>query len=147
MLSQALHPVILDEAGLESALDWYLPTIERQTGIDVCYEKSGDSFPIASHAGIHVYRIVQEALNNAARHSGADKVLVRLRFGEKALEVEVEDHGKGIPVTRSGRGIGIVAMRERAELLHGNLEFATPNGGGTLVRLMVPREQFDGQGK
>ena len=146
-LSQALHPVILDEAGLESALDWYLPTVQRQTGIMVGYEKSGNPFTIASSAGIHVYRVVQEALNNATRHSGAEKVLVRLRFGSEALEVEVEDHGKGMTQIRSGRGIGIVAMRERAELLHGSIEFSTPNGGGTVVRLKVPREQFDDQGR
>jgi signal transduction histidine kinase len=142
-LSQALHPVILDEAGLESALDWYLPKFERQVGVAVGYEKSGASFPIVSGAGIHVYRIVQEALNNAARHSGSEKVLVRLGYGRDALEVEVEDHGRGIGQVRSGRGIGIVAMRERAELLHGTIEFAAVNGGGTVVRLKVPREELD----
>jgi signal transduction histidine kinase len=146
-LSQALHPVILDEAGLESALDWYLPNFERQMGIAVHYEKMGTAFPIASGAGVHVYRVVQEALNNAARHSGSEKVVVRLGFGSDALKVEVEDHGRGIAQVRSGRGIGIVAMRERAELLHGTIEFATPNGGGTVVRLKVPREEFDVQGR
>src|SRR6202034_80486 len=70
-LSQALHPVMLDEAGLESTLDWYIPTVERQTGIAISYEKEGVAFPVDSGAGVHVYRVLQEALNNVARHSGA----------------------------------------------------------------------------
>ncbi len=79
-LSQALHPVMLDEAGLESTLDWYIPTIERQTGIAISYEKQGVAFPVDGGAGVHVYRVLQEALNNVARHSGAKQVWVRLRF-------------------------------------------------------------------
>ena len=70
-LSQALHPVMLDEAGLESTMDWYIPTIERQTGIAISYEKQGAAFPVDGGAGVHIYRVLQEALNNVARHSGA----------------------------------------------------------------------------
>ena len=57
-LSQALHPVMLDEAGLESTLDWYIPTVERQTRIAISYEKQGEPFPVDNAAGVHVYRIV-----------------------------------------------------------------------------------------
>jgi len=70
-LSQALHPVMLDESGLESTLDWYLPVVERQAGIHISYEKSGTAFPVDGNAAIHVYRVLQEALNNVTRHSGA----------------------------------------------------------------------------
>ena len=62
-LSQALHPVMLDEAGLESTLDWYIPTVERQTGIAISYEKQGTPFPVDGAAGVHIYRVLQEALN------------------------------------------------------------------------------------
>ena len=79
-LSQALHPVMLDESGLESTLDWYLPVVERQAGIHLSYEKSGTIFPVDGDAAIHVYRVVQEALNNVTRHSGAKEAWVRLRF-------------------------------------------------------------------
>ena len=64
-LSQALHPVMLEETGLESTLDWYLPMVERQAGIHVSYEKSGTPFAVNGNAAIHVYRVVQEALNNS----------------------------------------------------------------------------------
>ena len=141
-LSQALHPVMLDESGLESTLDWYLPVVERQAGIHLSYEKSGTVFPVDGDAAIHVYRVVQEALNNVTRHSGAKEAWVRLRFLPKTLELQVEDHGSGFMAQPRKQGIGLVAMRERAELLGGALEFAQPAEGCTLIRLTVPRENL-----
>jgi len=139
-LSQALHPVMLDETGLESTLDWYLTTVRRQTGIAVSYEKSGSSFPVDGDAAVHVYRVVQEALNNVIRHSGATHAWVRLNYLPENLQLEVEDHGSGFGSPASeGAGIGLVAMRERSELLGGALELTSPAQGGTLVRLIVPR--------
>ena len=138
-LSQALHPVTLEETGLESTVDWYLPVVERQNGIVIHYDKSGVPFPIESQVGIHIYRVLQEALNNATRHSGTKEIWVRLRFLAGELTLEVEDHGKGFP-SNGKRGIGMVAMRERAELLGGTLEFVKPDRGGTVVRLTVPKE-------
>ncbi len=140
-LSQALHPVTLEEAGLESALDWYLPTMEKQTGIVISYEKSGTPFPIESGIGIHIYRVLQEALNNVVRHAGSERAWVRLHFTDDALVLEVEDHGPGFIAGPAQRGIGMVAMRERAELLGGKIEFLQPASGGTLVRLRVPKEK------
>jgi len=137
--SQALHPVMLDEAGLEQSLDWYLPTVERQTGIAISYEKSGTIFEVPRSAGVHIYRVVQEALNNVKRHSGAQRAWVRLRFLADALEVEIEDHGRGLATSNGTRGIGLVGMRERAQLIGAELRFTQPAEGGTLVRLRVPR--------
>jgi signal transduction histidine kinase len=142
-LSQALHPVMLDEAGLESTLDWYLPTVERQSGVALSYEKSGDPYPVSGTAAIHIYRIVQEALNNVARHSAAKQAAVRLRFLPDALQLEIEDHGAGFSVRNVKHGIGLVAMRERTELLNGAIDFLSPNGGGTLVRLRIPKEAIE----
>jgi signal transduction histidine kinase len=142
-LSQALHPVMLEEAGLESTLDWYIATLEKQTGLSISYEKAGTPFPVNGNASIHVYRILQEALNNAARHSGSRNVWVRLRYLPERLELEVEDQGKGLGERVPGQGIGLVAMRERAELLAGSLEFSQPASGGTLVRLTVPRAKME----
>jgi len=72
-----------------------------------------------------------------ARHSGADRASVRLHVEPGALTLEVEDHGRGFGVA-AGRGLGLVAMRERAELVNGSIELLTPPGGGTVVRLKVP---------
>ena len=139
-LSQTLHPSILEELGLESTIDWYISTAQKQLGIRVSYERTGGAAPVDPTVAIHVYRILQEALSNVARHSGADQARVRLRFAAAGdeLELEVEDHGKGLEVPARGRGLGLVTMRERAELVGGTLEFLRPKGGGTLVRLKVP---------
>ncbi len=146
MLSQALHPVMLEEAGLEPTVRWYVANVEKQTGLKISYEESGEPFAVDGGAAIHIYRVLQEAINNAARHSDAKEAWVRLRFRGEGLDVEVEDHGKGFSRQAVNRGIGLVAMRERAELLNGRLEFETPTCGGTLVRLLVPREKAEPHG-
>ncbi len=142
-LSQALHPVLLDEAGLEATLDWYIPTVERQTGLVLHYEKSGASYSVGPSAGVQIYRVLQEALNNVARHSGAKEAWVRLQFQPAALILEVEDHGKGFLPMDGHTGIGLVAMRERAEILGGRISISPLSGGGTLLHLDIPRERVE----
>ena len=141
-LSQALHPVMLDEAGLEQTIEWYLPVVEKQTGISIVYEKTGSPYAVSGDSAVHVYRVLQEALNNMARHSGAKKAWVRLRFAAHELDLEVEDRGLGFSADRPRQGLGLVAMRERAELLGGTLAFEKPEGGGIRVRLKVPKENL-----
>ena len=138
---------MLDEAGLESTLDWYIPTVERQTGIAISYEKLGEPFAVDNAAGVHVYRILQEALNNIARHSGAKQAWVRLGFLARTLELEVRDHGTGFEEVPNRRGIGLVAMRERSELMGGRITVSGLAEGGTLVHLTVPREKAESYAK
>jgi signal transduction histidine kinase len=145
-LSQALHPVLLEEAGLESTLDWYIPTVGRQTGLALHYEKTGQSFPVETGAGVHIYRVLQEALNNVSRHSGATDAWIHLKFSTDSLELEVEDHGTGFVPQKMQRGIGLVAMRERAELIGGTLAISPRPQGGTKVRLQIPRRKVDANG-
>lgn len=151
-LSQALHPVLLEEAGLENTLDWYVQTLERQTGLELHYEKSGRRFTIETAAGVHIYRVVQEALNNVSRHSGAKEAWIRLRFEPAALALDVEDHGKGFLPVEGQTGIGLVAMRERAELLGGTVKVSALNGlettmTGTIVKLRIPRAKVETHGE
>ncbi|HXW07745.1 MAG TPA: ATP-binding protein [Vicinamibacterales bacterium] len=138
-LSQTLHPSILEELGLESTIDWYLSTVGKQLGIEVSYERTGDPGGVGDTTAIHVYRVLQEALSNVARHSGVKRARVRLRSEDGRLTLEVEDRGKGLDPDTARRGLGLVAMRERAELLGGVLEILQPREGGTLVRLSVPQ--------
>jgi len=136
-LSQALHPVMLEEVGFESALDTYIPVFERRSGITVRYRKSGGACHVSRDGSIHLYRVLQEALNNVARHSGSKEVEVRLENGADAVRLEVEDFGSGF--RDSGRpGLGLVSMRERAEMMGGRIEFLEGPGGGALVRITVP---------
>jgi len=96
---------------------------------------------------VQIYRVFQEALNNVTRHSGAQEVWVRLKFSARALELEVEDRGKGFTAQTAQRGIGLVGMRERAELIGGTLEVRKADAGGTLVHLIVPREKAEAHGE
>jgi signal transduction histidine kinase len=136
-LSRALHPVVLDELGLESALDVYLPSFQKQTGIRVVYTKRGDVYDLDRETAIHLYRVVQEGLNNVARHSGSRHADVRLTFLPELVRLEVEDDGIGFG-REAGRGLGLISMRERAELLKAKLEFLQGDNGGALVRITVP---------
>jgi signal transduction histidine kinase len=137
-LSQTLHPSILEEAGLERTVDWYLSTVERQLGIAVTYERPASAIAVDSEIGIQVYRVLQESLSNIARHSGVKQAVVRLGASGGMLQLEVEDHGTGLVASSNRRGLGIVGMRERASLVGGTIEFFRPAEGGTLVRLCVP---------
>jgi signal transduction histidine kinase len=137
-LSQTLHPSILEDGGLQSAVEWYVSTVKRQTGVDVSYERTGPSCHLESTIAIHVYRVLQEALNNVARHSGMSHAWVRLNVEPGALVLEVEDRGKGLAQSGRRQGLGLVAMRERAALIGGTLSLLEPPGGGTLVRLTLP---------
>jgi signal transduction histidine kinase len=145
-LSQALHPVLLDEQGLESTLDWYIPMVERQTGLKLHYEKSGPPGELDGTAAVQVYRVLQEALNNVKRHAGVSEAWVRLKFQADSISLEVEDHGKGFSPDSGHQGIGLVGMRERAELVGGTLQVAKREGGGTIVRLVVPAEKVEAHG-
>ncbi|HYL84117.1 MAG TPA: histidine kinase [Candidatus Angelobacter sp.] len=142
-LSQALHPVLLEEAGLESTLDWYISTVGRQSGIELHYDKTGHPFPVETTAGVHIYRVLQEALNNVSRHAGVHEAWIRLQYLPDALALEVEDHGSGFVAGKMQRGIGLVAMRERAELIGGTLAITPRPQGGTLVRLAIPRDKLE----
>lgn len=137
-LSQTLHPSILEELGLASTIDWYLSTVEKQLGIRVTLDTRGTPSPVDSTKAIHVYRVLQEALSNVARHSGTSEAAVRLGFGTDRLEMEIEDGGKGIDPGTTRRGLGLVAMRERAAIVGATLDFLTPSQGGTLVRFSMP---------
>jgi signal transduction histidine kinase len=137
-LSQTLHPSILEELGLASTIDWYLSTVEKQLGIKVTLETQGTARQVDANKAIHVYRVLQEALSNVARHSGTQHAVVRLSFGADRLEMDVEDQGRGVDAATIRRGLGLVAMRERAAIVGGTIDFLKPVPGGTLVRFSMP---------
>jgi signal transduction histidine kinase len=140
--SRMLHPVILDDFGLENAIKWYVEQFGRQHGIAAHFVKGGPIGVVSPEAAIHIYRIVQEALTNVSRHSGSSEAWVRVRQAEDRIELEIEDRGHGLPAEaerREGwRGIGLVSMRERAELMGGEFALTPAAAGGTIVRVGVP---------
>lgn len=137
-LSQTLHPSILEELGLDSTIDWYLSTVKSQLGLEVTLDTTGPVVPVDADKAIHVYRVLQEALSNVARHAGTDRAAVRLCYSPATLVLEIEDHGRGFDPRTAPHGLGLVTMRERAEIVGGTIEFRRPAQGGALVRLSVP---------
>jgi signal transduction histidine kinase len=139
--SQWLHPGVLDDFGLEKALGRCVEQFERQTGIRTTFVATGPIANIPPDSAIHVYRIVQEALSNIGRHSGSDRARVRIMCEGSALTLDIEDAGHGLPSTRPrtvDSGLGLVSMRERAELMGGHLRLRRPPEGGLVVEVRVP---------
>jgi signal transduction histidine kinase len=146
-LSQMLHPAVLDDYGLVKGLDWYTQLFEKQTGIATTLDVKGDVQRITGQAAIHCFRIVQEALNNVAKHAQSKSAEVELDFAPDQLTVRIRDFGIGIVQDRRSKapGLGLVAMQERAGLLSGNLRFSKNGAAGTLVTLQIPLPQEEGE--
>ena len=147
-LSHLLHPPLLEESGLPSALRWYVEGFGSRSNVKVELELAGDVGRLPTEHEITLFRIVQEALTNVHRHSGSATAAVRLRKeGAGQIVVEVEDHGVGIaPELLSrlrseggGVGVGIAGMRERLVQLGGTLEIESGDGW-TLVRARIGSE-------
>ncbi|MBV9497996.1 MAG: sensor histidine kinase [Acidobacteriaceae bacterium] len=139
-LSQMLHPAVIDDYGLAKAVEWYTEIFQRQTGIQTKVVVHGIPIRIVGQSAIHCFRIIQEALNNAAKHSGSRSAEVEMIFAPETLMVSVRDSGQGMTQEKNPekRGLGLIAMRERAELLGGQLEIYSMPNAGTAVTLSMP---------
>jgi signal transduction histidine kinase len=142
-ISLLLRPALLDDLGLAAALQWQSEDFSRRAGIPCRYSEEGleDALPDAHKTC--VYRVVQEALNNCEKHSGAGEVRLTVRQSGRELRVEIGDDGHGFRPDSQGNpagvaGLGILGMRERAAMLGGTLEVETDPQRGTRVRLSLP---------
>jgi len=144
-LSQMLHPAVIDDYGLAKGIEWYTEVFQRQTGIHTTATVIGDPVRITGQPAIHTFRIVQEALNNAAKHSGTKLAEIEMIFSSETLTVNVRDFGCGMAPSRKNAkpGLGLIAMRERAELLCAKLDITSVPNAGTTVRVTLPLRQED----
>jgi signal transduction histidine kinase len=128
---------MLDDLGLIPALEWQAREVSRRSSIKVkvVAENVSDSLPDPVRTGI--YRLVQEALNNVARHSGAKSVLVTVQQKEGSIVLTVKDDGSGFEPDKT-RGLGLLGMEERVKQLGGRLEIESQPGHGTLLRATLP---------
>jgi signal transduction histidine kinase len=149
-LSYLLHPPLLDECGLESAIQMYSQGINRREGLDVELDIPHRLQRLSEEAELAVFRIVQASLTNIHLHSGSDKAKVKIDQIDEGLRVTITDHGRGIPngvLDRycagkgAGVGVGIVGMRERVKQLGGRLEIESSQRG-TQVRVVIPSSHF-----
>jgi signal transduction histidine kinase len=142
-LSQILHPAIIDDDGLAKGLEWYADVFTKQTGIVTTVMVHGVPVRITGQLASNCFRIVQEALNNAAKHSGSKTALIDMAFTPSTLTLLIKDFGRGLPQVKKPeqRGLGFIAMRERAELVGGNLEIHSDPGEGTTLKLVIPLDR------
>lgn len=138
-----LRPLILDELGLPSAIDWLLESFSERTGI--AYELLLPASPLAFSREIStaIFRILQEALTNVSRHSHATLVIVEVKEFEGMVTLKITDNGKGIEpaIASSGRSLGLIGMRERAYMLGGNLKIQGKPGAGSSIEVQLPKSQ------
>ena len=139
-VSHELHPALLQESGLPAALSSYCEEFTRVRGLPVSCETDVSVKELSSAAALCLYRIAQEALGNAAKHSEAKKVDVQLKRSDSRVCLSVSDDGVGCVPDQIGRsgGLGVINMRERVLQLNGTFEFDSEPGRGTTVRVTVP---------
>ena len=142
-ISYLLHPPLLDEIGLHSALQWYLDGLQKRSGIEMSIKVEPADFPrLPADMETAIFRIVQEALTNVFRHSGASKASVILTKGESEVACLIRDDGKGIAEdVREFKpeiiGVGIAGMRQRVKEFEGELRLANANPG-TIIEVTIP---------
>ncbi|HXY03109.1 MAG TPA: ATP-binding protein, partial [Terriglobales bacterium] len=150
--SYLLHPPLLDESGLSSALRWYIEGLVERSGLGITLEISEDFGRIPSEMELMIFRLVQECLTNIHRHSGSKTALIRISRDAEAISVQIEDQGKGLPpeklraIQSGGSGVGIRGMRERLRQFHGQLNIDSDSSGTRIsVSIPVPNaDQHDG---
>jgi two-component system, NarL family, sensor histidine kinase UhpB len=139
-LARQLRPTALDDLGLAAAIGGQVEQLGRGE-IEAELTVEGDFSGLDDDAQLVVYRVAQEALSNAARHSGARRIEVRLRRTDgDGVTLDVADDGRGFAFAESEGGLGIAGMRERALLVGGELTIESRPGRGTTVRLTLPGE-------
>jgi len=140
-LSHDLHPGVLQQVGLTAALESHCAEFQQLHGIDVMFFAAEDVTAIGPDASLCLFRAAQEALRNVAKHAGAHRVQVVLSNENDELTLTIVDDGGGFDaarVQRSGGGLGLLSIEERARLLHGSVRIASDAARGTAVRVAIP---------
>jgi len=132
-----LRPSMLDDLGLVAALEWQGREVSRRSEMEVAVESANVSDELPDEYKICVYRLVQEALNNAVRHAKARNAKVRVFGSASGIEIEVSDDGRGFDPQRA-RGLGILGMEERVKRLGGSLAVHSSPGQGTVLKAELP---------
>ncbi len=140
-ISSDLRPGVLDDLGIEAALEWEVRKFEGRTGIACTFVDNTDGLRLDEGRSTAAFRVFQELLTNVARHASASSVEVRIRSNDGDFAIEVHDDGVGIDQERAARGLslGILGMRERLAPWGGEIEFKGSPGAGTRVTVTLPK--------
>jgi PAS domain S-box-containing protein len=141
-MQKGLHPTVLDHLGLDEAVDSLATEFQERTGIACILDQDSEPLELDMVRRRALYRIVQEALTNVVRHSGASQVEIAMHRDGSHLCIEIQDDGRGIDpeATMASTSYGLTGMRKRAELCGGSLEIRAQPDEGTLIRVEVPVE-------
>jgi signal transduction histidine kinase len=137
-LALGLRPSMLDDFGLQSALEWHVRDLTRRSGLPVTLTINGDFADLSDQQKTCIYRVVQEALTNCVRHARASRVAVSLSRTTAGLELDIADDGIGLDAGRSGRGLGLKGIEERARELAGTMTIDTGVDAGTTLHVRLP---------
>lgn len=142
-ISKNLHPLLLEESGLEAAMESFATDYQKRTGIK-CSLHLDELEPFAVETSWTIFRIFQEALTNVVRHAGASRVQISLSRCNRGVVLEIVDDGKGLqPECRSGEGRGLLGIRERVMARGGQMSLSSLAGAGTSLLVLLPVD-FDG---
>jgi signal transduction histidine kinase len=143
-IASDLRPVILDDLGLVPAIEYLLHGFSERTGIVVSLDVDATGFGFKDPLATAVYRMLQEALTNVARHAEASEVQVTIRLDDDQLVVRVRDNGKGIDlnVVKSEKSFGILGIKERARTLAGRANIYRHPESGTVVEITLPAGRY-----
>ena len=135
-----LRPPVLDDLGLLAALEWQAQDFERRTGVRCRFAATHPDLPLDSDRASMIFRICQEALTNVARHAQATEVDITLEVREGTLLLQVKDNGRGVPDEKlfAPQSLGLLGMRERADLFGGHITIVGRCGLGTAVTMAIP---------
>ena len=136
-LVMGLRPSMLDDFGLQPALEWHVRDFRRRFGIPVDLTLAGEVDALPDQYRTCVYRIVQEALTNCARHAHATRIEIALRHEQNTLDLTIADDGVGIPSGRA-RGMGLIGIEERVRELHGTFDVHPGDPHGTVLHVTLP---------
>jgi len=137
-LAMGLRPSMLDDLGLEPALAWQAREFSRRYNVPVDLVVEGDLERLPDPQRTCVYRVVQEALTNCAKHSAATEIQVQVVRGRTRLDVSVRDNGVGMDTTTGHKGLGLTGIKERVKDINGSTSIQTTPGGGTIVYITLP---------
>jgi len=147
-ISASLRPEIIDDRGLLPTIDWHTRQFSQHYNkIKIIQQLDVDEREVPELLKIVIYRVIQEALNNAAMHSKADTIYIRLKKSGNYFEAEVEDNGRGFDFKEVSNcsdrssGFGLKSMRERVEIIGGSFSVHSLMGAGTRVRIAVPVDE------
>jgi two-component system sensor kinase len=148
-IAHDLRPAMLDDLGLVAAIEHLLHEFSQRSGVVVGLDASTGEIEFREPLATAVYRMVQEALTNVARHARATEVRVAMRVEKNRLIVSAWDNGIGISASRlhSGKSLGVLGIKERARTLGGAADVYSPAEGGTVVEIRIPVQQYRGTGE